>query len=76
LSNGWTGGLFRVRDGEKVHSRAKEWLAVEDRSHERALERHGCVRSREIGPARVHFEKGPTKSPIRKRKPVRDQHDE
>jgi len=26
LANGWTGGLFRVRDVEKVHPRAKEYL--------------------------------------------------
>ena len=26
LTNGWTGGLFRVRDFEKVYSRAKEYL--------------------------------------------------
>ena len=26
LTNGWAGGLFRVRDVERVHSRAKEYL--------------------------------------------------
>ena len=26
LTNGWTGGLFRVRDVEKVYLRAKEYL--------------------------------------------------
>jgi len=26
LTNGWTGGLFRVRDVERVHPRAKEYL--------------------------------------------------